>query len=193
MLWFETIRRADALPAAWLIATGEKPRTRPERSALRHAISRAVIAAQAGVAVDAVTLDHEPTGRLLVRAPSAQGLHASHATRDGLVLTALAMQPVGADIEAVGEGSIPLAALHPDEQAWLGSLSLDALWPGFACLWAAKEAHGKWAGAGLPQTDLNPVLPSQEGGWMVAGRLAPAITTRLIERDGRRYALAIAL
>jgi phosphopantetheinyl transferase len=193
MLWFETIRRADALPAAWLIETGAAPRTRPERSALRHGITRAVLAAQAGLSPEAVTLANDPAGRLLVRAPQSPAFHASHATRDGLVLTALAGQRVGADIEAVGDGPIPHAALHPDEQAWLASLSADERWPAFACLWAAKEAHGKWAGTGLPQTDLHPVLPSPDGGWTVPGQVAPAIVARMVTRGGRRYALAVAL
>jgi phosphopantetheinyl transferase len=193
MLWFDTLRPAEALPAAWLIETGERPRTRPERSALRHDISRAVIASQTGFAVDVVTLAHDAAGALRIRTPSSTGLHASHATRDGLVLTALAGRPVGADIETVGQGPIPLGALHPDEQAWLARLSENERWPAFACLWAAKEAHGKWAGTGLPQTDLHPVLPLGPDEWRAAGQASPAITTRLVERSGRRYALAVAL
>ena len=192
MQWFDQIERSASLPAAWLIATDQTPRTRPERSALRHATSAAVLSGHLALPLSGIRLDHEPSGRPRIAAPRDAGLCLSHATRDGMVLVALAEGPVGADIERVGAGPIPYAALHRAEQIWLAQVPEPERDLAFATLWAAKEAHGKWAGTGLPATDRIAVLPGHDGRWRVAGEDSLSIRTRAIDLGDRRYAAAVA-
>lgn len=192
MQWLDQIERAASLPAAWLIATAQTPRTRPERSALRHATSAAVLSEHLALPLAGIRLGHEPSGRPFLANPGTSGLHLSHATRDGMVLVAIAEGPVGADIERVGAGAIPYAALHRAEQIWLAQVPEPERDLAFATLWAAKEAHGKWAGTGLPETDRVPVLPGCDGRWHVAGEAGFSIRTRAIDLGDRRYAAAVA-
>lgn len=192
MLWLDSLTRAESLPAAWLIATTQRPRTRLERSALRHATSRSVLAIQLGAVPEDIGLANDSRGRLLAVGPDGQVQHLSHATRDGLVLVALGAQRVGADIERCGAGDIPFAALHRAEQLWLHQLPGDQRDRAFAQMWAVKEAHGKWTGTGLPETDRHAALPGPDGRWQVAGSAHVAFATRLIDNDGVGYALAVA-
>ncbi|MCU0884016.1 MAG: 4'-phosphopantetheinyl transferase superfamily protein [Beijerinckiaceae bacterium] len=193
MQWLDQIERAASLPAAWLIATDQMPRTRPERSALRHGSSAAVLSRQLALPPAAIRLDHDQAGRPRIVSPDATGLNLSHATRDGMVLVALANGPVGADIERIGAGPIPWAALHRAEQTWLGQVPEAERELAFATLWATKEAHGKWAGTGLPETDRIAVLPGSDGRWHVAGEEGIGIHTRIFTHGDRRYAAAVVL
>ena len=192
MLWLDSITAADSLPAIWLIASGEAPRNRPERTSLRHGISRQIIAAQTGIKADQVVLSHDSAGRLLPFGSGLRTIHISHATRNGFVAVALASGPVGVDVEAVDAGPIPVQALHLAERTWLVGLPESRRPEAFAQLWAAKEAHGKWAGTGLVEPDRFPILPDQTGGWIASGLIAAVITTRLVVRNGTALAVAVA-
>lgn len=142
--------RAAALPAVWLIATDRRPATLPERSALRRGLARTILANQFNLKPEAVTLDHEPGGRPVIAAPHGSGLHISLATRSGLVAVALAHAPVGVDVEQIDLAArLPLAALHPGEQAMLEALPSPARPLTFAQLWSAKEAYVKALGTGF--------------------------------------------
>lgn len=190
MLWLEEFAPAAALPAVWIIATGENPRTRLERSDLRRGVSRRVAALQCRADIEAIEIAHEPAGRPLLRGEGCERLHLSHATRGGVVAVALADSPVGVDIEAVAAGPIPLQALHKAEQLWLAQVAPDDREASFAALWAAKEAYGKWSGKGLPETDAFALLPDIDGGWRVAGASPARIVTRRFAGD---YMVAAAL
>ncbi|MCX7327878.1 MAG: 4'-phosphopantetheinyl transferase superfamily protein [Hyphomicrobiales bacterium] len=191
MQWLDQIERAASLPAAWLIATDQMPRTRPERSALRHATSAVILSEHLALPLAGIRLGHEPSGRPFLASPCVASLHFSHATRDGMVLVALAATPVGADIERVGAGPIPYAALHRAEQIWLCQVPEPERDLAFATLWAAKEAHGKWAGTGLPETDRIAVMPGRDGSWHVAGEAGLCVRARAITVGDRRYAAAV--
>lgn len=151
MLWLSAPdQQASALPAAWLIATGQRPAGLPERSALRRALARDVLANQFGLASEAVTIGHDPRGRPLIATPTGTGLHVSLATRAGVVALALAHHPVGIDIERVDPaGEPPFEALHPDERQMLRDLLPPARPLAFARLWSAKEAYVKALGIGF--------------------------------------------
>ncbi len=193
MLWLRGIQFARTLPAAWLIDGGAVPGTRAERSALRHATTRAALAAQLGVPAADIDLSNDAAGRLLASSSSGVAVHASHGTRDGLVIVAMADRRVGADIERIGAGSLPFAALHRAEQLWLHQLPEPERDEAFARLWAAKEAHGKWAGTGLPETDRFATLPvGRPGSFRVAGYAHVDIATHVITWQQRNYALAVA-
>jgi phosphopantetheinyl transferase len=192
MQWLDQIERAASLPAAWLIATDQMPRTRPARSALRHATSMAVLSEHLALPLAGIRLGHEPSGRPFLASPCVAGLHFSHATRDGMVLVVIAEGPVGADIERVGAGPIPYAALHRAEQIWLAQVPEPERALAFATLWAAKEAHGKWAGTGLPETDRIAVLPGRDKRWRVAGEDGISLRTRAVTLGDRHYAAAVA-
>lgn len=151
MLWLSSAdETAPALPAIWLIETGERPRNLPERSALRRAVARRVLARQLGLPESAVALAHEPAGRPLIAAPQGTGLRLSLATRAGLVAIGLAHGPVGVDVEEIAPGDEPaLDLLHPQERRMLLDLPRPARPACFAQLWSAKEAYVKALGTGF--------------------------------------------
>jgi 4'-phosphopantetheinyl transferase len=193
MLWLEEFSPAAALPAAWVIATGEDARTRPERAALRRGVSRRIAALQADASPEMVAIAHDPSGRPRLEGAGCAGLSLSHATRGGVVAVALAEGPVGVDIEAVGAGPVPMQALHRAEQLWLAQVDPAERDASFAALWAAKEAYGKWSGKGLPETDAFALLPDMAGGWRVTGAAPARILTRGFNRDGHAFMVAAAL
>lgn len=151
MLWLSAPgTTAPALPATWLIATGQRPAALPERSALRRALAREVLARQLGLPAASVAIAHEPAGRPRLAAPQDSGLHLSLATRAGLVAVALARRPVGVDVERVDAAAeLPLQALHPGERRMLLGLAPPARPLAFARLWSAKEAYVKALGTGF--------------------------------------------
>lgn len=135
---------ATGLPALWLIATGQSPGNLAERSALRRATARAIIASQLGLPPEKVLIGHDPRGRPVLERPADTGLHLSLATRAGLVAIALARGPVGVDVERIDAGSPPpLAVLHSRERAALLALPEPARPLAFARIWCAKEAYVK--------------------------------------------------
>jgi 4'-phosphopantetheinyl transferase len=151
MLWLSASdATAPALPAAWLIATDQRPASLPERSALRRALAREILARQLDLPAEAVTIGHEPAGRPVIAAPHGTGLHLSLATRAGLVAVALARHPVGIDVERVDPATaLPLETLHPGERQMLLELAPPARPLAFARLWSAKEAYVKALGTGF--------------------------------------------
>lgn len=151
MLWLSASdATAATLPAAWLIATDQRPAMLPERSALRRALARQILARQLGLPAEAVTIGHEASGRPVVATPLDVGLHLSLATRAGVVAVALARHPVGIDVERVEPAAeLPLEALHPDERQMLLELAPSARPFAFAQLWSAKEAYVKALGTGF--------------------------------------------
>jgi phosphopantetheinyl transferase len=141
---------ATRLPALWLIATGQSPGNLAERSELRRATARAIIARQLGLPPEGVLLGHDPRGRPVLERPADTGLHLSLATRCGLVAIALARRPVGVDVERIDTGSPPpLAVLHPRERTTLLALPEPARPLAFARIWSAKEAYVKALGLGF--------------------------------------------
>lgn len=151
MLWLSASdATAPTLPAAWLIATDRRPATLPERSALRRALARDILARQLGLPAEAVTIGHEPAGRPVIVAPHGTGLQLSLATRAGVVAVVLAHHPVGIDIERVDPAAEPpFEALHPGERQMLLELGPSARPLAFAQLWSAKEAYVKALGTGF--------------------------------------------
>jgi 4'-phosphopantetheinyl transferase len=151
MLWLSAPdQQASVLPAAWLIATRQRPAGLPERSALRRTLAREALANQFGLSPGAVTIGHDPRGRPLIATPQGTGLHISLATRAGVVALALAHHPVGIDIERVDPAAEPpFEALHPDERQMLRNLPPPARPLAFAQLWSAKEAYVKALGTGF--------------------------------------------
>lgn len=141
---------AASLPALWLIATGESPGNLAERSALRRATARAIVACQLGLPAEAVLIGHDPRGRPVLERPAGTGLHLSLATRSGFVAVALARDPVGVDVERIDERSAPpLAVLHPRERAAILALPEPSRPLAFARIWCAKEAYAKALGLGF--------------------------------------------
>lgn len=188
MRWFEGLTVADSLPAVWVMATDARPRNRAERSALRHASSRRLIALQMGLDEGDVRIGNEPTGR---PTPGIPGLCLSHATRGGMVAVALAESAIGVDVEQVGLGPIPLAALHHAEQLWLNQLAPARREEAFAQMWAAKEAYGKWRGVGLPEPDSFAALPDASGTWRITGEVGLEVAVRVVAANATRFAVAV--
>ncbi len=191
MEWIEGFDRATSLPAVWIVATDERPRTRPERATLRHGVSRRIAAMQCGLPSAEVEIRHEPSGRPFLTLPGGQRFDLSHATRDGVVVVGLAEQPIGVDVERIGAGPVPMQALHRAEQLWLAQLGEAERSERFAALWAAKEAYGKWRGTGLPETDAFALLP-EGNGWRVAGAEQARISHRRLEAGGMAFMAAVA-
>ncbi|WP_186420920.1 4'-phosphopantetheinyl transferase superfamily protein [Bosea sp. CS1GBMeth4] len=190
MFWLSSAdETAPALPAAWLIGTGEQPRNLPERSLLRQAVARRVLARQLGLPEHAVALAHEPAGRPLIAAPRGAGIWLSLATRAGLVAVGLAHGPVGVDVEQIvpgGEAALDL--LHPQERRMLQSLPHAARPVRFAQLWSAKEAYVKALGTGFARAPESfRIVLDDAGGFTVRdpGRDGTATgQSRIIENGG---------
>lgn len=151
MIWLTSPdTTAPALPAAWLIASGEQPANLKERSILRRMTARALIARQFNLGHGDVEIGHDERGRPFLAHPAGSGLHLSLATRDGLVAVALAQASVGIDVERIDPtAEPPLAALHKLEAEALTALSAPARPLAFAQIWSAKEAYAKALGTGF--------------------------------------------
>ncbi|MDR6871380.1 phosphopantetheine--protein transferase-like protein [Bosea sp. BE125] len=165
MHWLTSPIAAPALPATWLIATGASPANLAERSALRRETARRIIAAQLGLPIEVITIEHDERGRPLLARPAGTGLHLSLATRAGVVALALARHPVGVDVEQVEPlAAPPLVILHPQERKALLALPEPARPLAFARLWAAKEAYVKALGTGFARSpeSFAVTLASQE-------------------------------
>jgi phosphopantetheinyl transferase len=181
---------APALPAAWLIASGAQPVNLKERSELRRATAKQLIARQFSLPLDAVKLDHDESGRPFIARPAGTGLHLSLATRDGLVAVALAHKPVGIDVERIDlAAEPPLAALHPRERETLLALPEPARPLAFAQLWSAKEAYVKALGTGFlraPESFIARLLSTEQ--FVIADAEGPGTATgssRIMENGGQ--------
>jgi 4'-phosphopantetheinyl transferase len=144
---------APALPAAWLIATDQRPVHLPGRSNLRRETARRIIARQFALPEGAVEIGHDERGQPLLLGPVPPGLHLSLATRAGVVAIALAQRPTGIDVEQIDDATEPpLASLHPDERAALLKLPAAKRTAAFAQIWSAKEAYVKALGTGFARS-----------------------------------------
>lgn len=185
---------APSLPAIWLIETGARPRTLPERSTLRRRTAREVVAAQTGASAEDMTITHDQAGRPLL---PGRGLHLSLATRAGIVAIGLSDRPVGVDVELVHADTQAEALLHPEERSMLASLRGIERGEAFARLWAAKEAFVKALGTGfVTAPDSFRVLLGAPGeGFSVhaPGRAGPAIGHDRLMKNGGQEILAAAI
>ncbi len=133
-----------------------------ERVAARDLALRAAAAVLA-VPLDALGLDHDPTGRPVLRGadlPLHVSLsHGRHAV--AVALTALA--PLGVDLEVVrplAAGALAARYFAADEADWVaGQPSDDESTRAFLWLWTHKEAIGKARGLGLRDGGLRRRIP----------------------------------
>ena len=110
----------------------------------RRATLKALVAHALSVCPDLVDIEHRPDRRPIVTRPDNSGLFLSMASRAALGAVAVAMSPVGADIEIVEpEAEIPWRVLHPEEVAMLRRLSGQQRAMAFTRLWTLKEAYLK--------------------------------------------------
>lgn len=196
MIWIEDGRvRAPDLPAVWLVATGAAPAGLAGRSRLRRETAARILARQLDRPEGALPIDHLPGGRPVL--PGCEGLHLSLATRAGVVAVGLAGEPVGVDVEEIQQDApVPLALLHPLEQAELERASAADRTTVFAQVWAAKEAYVKALGTGFarpPESFAVSLLAS--GRFRVTDPSQPTAAqgwTRLLNGGGR-VALAAAV
>lgn len=198
MIWLHALDdKASALPAAWLIASPQRPANLAERSTLRRAMAREVVARQLGLPPEAVAIGHDAKGRPVLAHPVGKGQHLSLATRCGLVAVALARAPVGVDVERIEpSASPPLASLHRDERGFLAALPEAARARAFAQIWTAKEAYVKALGTGFvrpPESFCVTLLPGDR--FAIDDREQPtqAIGHGLVTRNGGRGDLAAAM
>ncbi|MFG2594476.1 4'-phosphopantetheinyl transferase family protein [Streptomyces sp. NPDC048462] len=150
-----------------------------------HVGLRRVLGNQLGTAPKAVSMARapcpccgEPHGRPVL--PDGH-LHFSLSHCEGLSLIAVAVGPVGVDVEPVpSEQTLVEAAdvVHPAESAELAALA-PALRPAaFARLWTRKEAYLKGLGIGLgadPSTEYVGAgeTPAAASGWLLADIAVP--------------------
>ncbi|MGL4973786.1 MAG: 4'-phosphopantetheinyl transferase family protein [Bosea sp. (in: a-proteobacteria)] len=151
IIWHHNVLdRAPRLPAVWLVDTGESPANLIERSGLRRRVGREVAAIQLEVPLHDIEIGHDRAGRPLLQGIGNTTMHISLATRGGIVAVALALDPVGVDVEAVEpQGHIPVDLLHPAEQAAVLAMPASEQASHFTSLWALKEAWLKALGTGL--------------------------------------------
>ncbi|MFD4577991.1 4'-phosphopantetheinyl transferase family protein [Streptomyces sp. NPDC058417] len=151
-----------------------------------HAALRGVLSVLLGVRAQALPLAREPCagcggphGRPVLRAP---GVHFSLSHSGGLVMVALAPEPVGVDVEGLASVRAVLgaqSALHRAESEELARLPAAARPEAFTRTWVRKEAYLKGLGTGLvrdPSLDYvgtgpHPVVPSP--GWSLRDVLVP--------------------
>ncbi|MET9592082.1 4'-phosphopantetheinyl transferase superfamily protein [Streptomyces sp. NPDC006516] len=125
--------------------------------ALRHLLS-----AYSGVSARLLRLGppaHGTDGAASGGAPVVHGVSGaprySLSHSHGLILVAVAAQPVGVDVQRIpGPGTVDacLGFLHPRERAELAALPREGLAAAFAQQWARKEAYLKGLGTGLARS-----------------------------------------
>ncbi|MBV2354035.1 4'-phosphopantetheinyl transferase superfamily protein [Streptomyces sp. J2-1] len=121
-----------------------------------HAALRSVLGVLLGMRAEALPLVREPCagcggphGRPALSTP---GVHFSLSHSGGLVLVALAEEPVGVDVEGLATAQAVLSAqsaLHPVEADELARLPAPARAASFTRAWVRKEAYLKGLGTGL--------------------------------------------
>ncbi len=198
MIWLHTPEEtASSLPVVWLIATRRSPANLTERSALRRGIAHDLIARQFSLPPEAVTIEHDESGRPVLAYPAGMGLNISLATRAGLVAVALAHRPVGVDVERIEPAAAPpLASLHPQERAALCGLPAAARPLAFARIWTAKEAYVKALGTGFIRAPESFAVTLLDGGrFAIEDRERPtqALGHGLIDENGGQGSLAAAM
>ncbi len=129
-----------------------------DRYLVAHVAVRWLLGEHLGVAPSAVRLTRQPCtecggphGRPVVA--GATGVHFSLSHAGDLVAVALAVVPVGVDVEEVPTPQVVAqtapTALHPGELAELAALPVAARPAAFARCWTRKEAYLKGTGTGL--------------------------------------------
>lgn len=196
MIWLtHEATPAAALPAAWLVETAARPGNLGERSLVRRAVARDIIAMQFAVPVARVALEHDGRGRPAISGGAAAlaGVHLSYATRDGAVLVALDRRPLGADVERIESlPDIPWNVLHPLERDALRSCPEAERNAAFHLLWAGKEACLKASGEGLAREPASFAL--RFSGARARCDLGPGLVveTRVLALGERAFACAVA-
>lgn len=122
------------------LAEGHRDDRQRQGFLARRRIARAILAAEAGVDPQAVTITHGESGEPIVAMPGGR-FHLSFSARADIALIGIARSPIGVDIEIIGPGMlIPLNMLRADERTLLEALPEGARASAFCRLWTAKEA-----------------------------------------------------
>jgi phosphopantetheinyl transferase len=192
MIWLRDCGlAAPCLPAVWIVDSSLRPANLFERGRARHSVARQVVAAQTRKPLSAVTIGHDDRGKPTL--PQERDLAISYATRNGMVIVALARSAVGADVELIEpQADIPWNVLHPLEREDLHRQALFPLSEAFYRLWTAKEAWLKASGTGLlTEPSSFAIRFESESAWHATdGRFR--IETRLARRQDELFAAAVA-
>jgi len=129
--------------------------SRPDgtRFAASRAGLRAVLGSYLDVSPAGLRFGAAPSGRPVLVAPGPVGLEFSLARTAGLALIAVALTPVGADIEEIrprpGLADIAAAKFGPAEAACIAAGCAATALASFYRHWTVKEAYLKAVGIGL--------------------------------------------
>jgi phosphopantetheinyl transferase len=168
--WLDTLSPPGGLPAAWLLdlakpelrrsalaiapamddlaRAASRPTREREDVLVRRGLTRLCVGAALGVPATRITVGWTAKGAPLL-APPHERFRLSFAQRGTRFACALALEPVGIDIEIADGGEIPWKVLHPSEIAVLGAAPARAREKLFLRIWAAKEAYAKALGEGF--------------------------------------------
>jgi 4'-phosphopantetheinyl transferase len=168
--WLDVVGPPSQLPAVWLldlddpslrqaalavaptaedIARGaSRPLAERESVLVRRGLVKLCVASALAVPGDAIAIGWTQQGAPHLAPPFAR-YRLSWAQRRNRFACALALAPIGVDIEIADGGEIPWKALHPDEVAALRDAAPAERERLFLRIWAAKEAYGKALGEGL--------------------------------------------
>jgi|HubBroStandDraft_6_1064221.scaffolds.fasta_scaffold495418_2 4'-phosphopantetheinyl transferase len=182
--WLAAPQRPVGLPAAWLIDLADKGlrlaalalEPSPEdlaRAASRPAAEREDVLVRRGLVrlCAASALGADPAELAILW--SAQGAprlgrpfdghHLSWAQRSSRFACALALRPIGIDIEIADGGEIPWNMLHAQEAAALRAAAQGEREGLFLRIWAAKEAYAKALGVGFRREPTEFAVHLEEG------------------------------
>jgi 4'-phosphopantetheinyl transferase len=144
--------------------------------AVGRLLLRAVVARAGSVTPDDVTVDIEPTGRLVVVGPLSR-FSVSIAHSGDYVVAAVAQRAVGVDVEQLPSSprhpGLVARVCSPDELRQLELITGAERQRAFMAIWARKEAYGKARGVGL-DFDLRSVtacglrIADGDGEWQVS-------------------------
>jgi 4'-phosphopantetheinyl transferase len=166
--WLVDLDRQSAAQL-WSLDSGERERAASylsPRDGARFVASRAALRLIIGryLSTDpaSVRFRHSTAGRLELAAPDPAGLQFSLARTAGLALIAVALGPVGADLEQVtpraGLADLANSRFSPAESRCITSGCAGSPRRSFYRHWTAKEAYLKAVGiglAGLRDTELD--------------------------------------
>lgn len=168
--WLDAVGPPSKLPAVWLLdlddqslrraalavapaaediaRAASRPPAERESVLVRRGLVKLCVASALAVPRDAITIGWTQQGAPHLAPPFAR-YRLSWAQRRSQLACALALQPIGVDIEIADSGEIPWKALHPDEAAALRDAAPAERERLFLRIWAANEAYGKALGEGL--------------------------------------------
>jgi phosphopantetheinyl transferase len=159
----------------------------------RRALLRSLVARLLSVSDDAVVVAHVEGHSPQLVQPSGVRLYLSSASRDGLAAVAVAILPVGVDVERVDrDGDLPWNVLHPAEAAALRDLPEPERADLFARLWSCKEAYLKALGVGLHRESRSFAVRTDDGraAKIDDGSGSVESVTRWHAHAGSRYAVS---